>query len=71
MILSTFHELNEQEQRLFIAKIINEINYNQASYNLMKLLVRYWDEEPMNDAVYFPNQFIQPLTQIHNGQSIN
>ena len=68
---STFHQLPEQEQRLFIAKIINEINYNQASYNLMTLLIKYWDEQPMNDAVFFPNQFIQPLNKIQNGQSVN
>ena len=68
---STFHLLDEQEQRLFIAKIINEINYNQASYNLLNLLVKYWDEQPMNHAVYFPNQFIQPLNRLQNGQSNN
>lgn len=54
-MLSTFQQLSEQEKKLFIAKIFNEINYNQASYNLMKLLVSYWDENPINHVQYFPN----------------
>lgn len=54
-MLSTFHQLSEQEKKLFVAKILHEINYNQASYNLMKLLVSYWDENPINHVQYFPN----------------
>ncbi len=54
-MLSTFQLLPEQEKKLFVAKILNEINYNQASYNLMKLLVNYWDENPVNDVQYFPH----------------
>lgn len=54
-MLSTFHQLPEQEKKLFVAKILHEINYNQASYNLMQLLVSYWDENPINHVQYFPN----------------
>ncbi len=70
-MLSTFQLLSEQDKKLFMAKICNEINYNQASYNLLKLLVSYWDENPINDVSYFPQQFNQPLNRLQNGQSNN
>lgn len=54
-MLSTFHNLSEQERKLFAAKIIHEITYNQASYNMMQLLVSYWDNNPINHVQYFPN----------------
>ena len=54
-MLSTFQLLPEQEKKLFVAKILHEINYNQASYNLMNLLVKYWDENPINHVEYFPH----------------
>lgn len=69
-MLSTFQQLSEQDKKLFIAKIFNEINYNQASYNLMKLLVSYWDENPINHVQYFPNN-LNTTKRINNGQSIN
>lgn len=69
-MLSTFQQLSEQDKKLFIAKIFNEINYNQASYNLMKLLVNYWDENPINHVQYFPNN-LNTTKRINNGQSIN
>ena len=69
-MLSTFQQLSEQDKKLFIAKIFNEINYNQASYNLMKLLVNYWDENPINHVQYFPHN-LNTTKRINNGQSIN
>lgn len=69
-MLSTFHTLSEQDKKLFIAKVLHEINYNQASYNLMKLLVSYWDENPINHVQYFPNN-LNTTKRINNGQSIN
>lgn len=69
-MLSTFQQLSEQDKKLFMAKIFNEINYNQASYNLMKLLVNYWDENPINHVQYFPNN-LNTTKRINNGQSIN
>lgn len=69
-MLSTFHQLSEQEKKLFVAKVLHEINYNQASYNLMKLLVSYWDENPINHVQYFPNN-LNTTKRINNGQSIN
>lgn len=69
-MLSTFHQLSEQDKKLFVAKILHEINYNQASYNLMQLLVSYWDENPINHVQYFPNN-LNTTKRINNGQSIN
>lgn len=69
-MLSTFHQLSEQDKKLFLAKVLHEINYNQASYNLMKLLVSYWDENPINHVQYFPNN-LNTTKRINNGQSIN
>lgn len=70
-MISTFHLLLEQEQKLFIAKIIHEMNYNQASYKLMQLLVSYWDENPINHVQFFPNQFITKSKQLKNGTTNN
>lgn len=69
-MLSTFHQLSEQDKKLFVAKVLHEINYNQASYNLMKLLVSYWDENPINHVQYFPNN-LNTTKRINHGQSIN
>lgn len=69
-MLSTFHQLSEQDKKLFVAKVLHEINYNQASYNLMKLLVSYWDDNPINHVQYFPNN-LNTTKRINNGQSIN
>ena len=54
---STFHELSEQDKKLFTAKILHEINYNQASYNMMQLLVSYWDNNPIMEVSYFNQPF--------------
>ena len=69
-MLSTFHQLSEQDKKLFVAKVLHEINYNQASYNLMQLLVTYWDDNPINHVQYFPNN-LNTTKRINNGQSIN
>ena len=70
-MISTFHLLSEQEKKLFIAKIIHEMNYNQASFKLMQLLVSYWDENPINHVQFFPNQFITKSKQLKNGTTNN
>jgi hypothetical protein len=70
-MISTFHLLSEQEKKLFIAKIIHEMNYNQASFKLMQLLVSYWDENPINHVEFFPNQFITKAKHLKNGTANN
>ena len=50
---STFHELPDQDKKLFVAKILHEINYSQESYNLLKRLVNYWEHNPIVEASYF------------------
>jgi hypothetical protein len=50
---STFHELPEQEKKLFAAKILHEVNYSQESYNLLNRLLNYWERTPVVEASYF------------------
>ena len=52
---STFHELPDQDKKLFVAKILHEINYSQESYNLLSRLVKYWEHNPIVEAEYFNN----------------
>lgn len=50
---STFHELPEQDKKLFAAKILHEVNYSQESYNLLIRLLNYWEHTPVVHASYF------------------
>lgn len=50
---STFHELPEQDKKLFTAKILHEVNYSQESFNLMLRLINYWESKPTVEAAYF------------------
>ena len=50
---SDFSKWSEQEQRLFIAKVIHNINYSQSSLEMMQSIVNFWDEPPIRQAVFF------------------
>ena len=50
---STFHQLPEQDKKLFAAKILHEVNYSQESYNLLNRLLNYWERTPVVEAFYF------------------
>jgi hypothetical protein len=65
-MLSTFTELNETDKRLFVAKIIHNINYSQSSFDTMAALVKMWDEYPRRQATFFTK-----LNQITNGTANN
>jgi hypothetical protein len=52
-MLSTFSELNESDKKLFVAKIIHNINYSQSSFDTMAALVKMWDEYPRRQATFF------------------
>ena len=52
---SDFSNWSEQEQRLFVAKIIHNINYSQSSLEMMQSLVNFWDEHPIRQVVFFTN----------------
>ena len=61
---STFHKLSEQDKKLFVAKILHEINYSQESYNLISRLVSYWEHNPIVEASYF-NQSINTTKKLN------
>lgn len=63
---STFAHLSEIDKKLFIAKIIHNINYSQSSYELMESLVKMWDEYPKRQATFFTQS-----NQINNGIASN
>jgi hypothetical protein len=65
-MLSTFTELNETDKRLFVAKIIHNINYSQSSFETVQALVKMWDEYPRRQATFFTK-----LNQITNGIANN
>jgi hypothetical protein len=52
---SDFSNWSEQEQRLFVAKIIHNINYSQSSLEMMQSLVNFWEEHPIRQVVFFTN----------------
>ena len=52
-MLSSFADLNETDKKLFVAKIIHNINYSQSSFDTMAALVKMWDEYPKRKATYF------------------
>jgi hypothetical protein len=65
-MLSSFAELNETDKRLFVAKIIHNINYSQSSFETVMALVKMWDEYPRRQATFFTK-----LNQITNGTTKN
>lgn len=69
-MLSTFHELSEQDKKLFVAKILHEVNYSQESYNLMMRLINYWESKPIVEASYF-NQSINTTKKLNYEHRIN
>jgi len=68
--MSDFSNWNEQEQRLFIAKIIHNINYSQTNLVLMKSIVELWDRYPVREAMFFTQNLINQKT-LSNGSTIN
>ena len=65
-MLSQFAHMNETDKKLFIAKIIHNINYSQSSYITIQALVKIWDEFPKRQATFFTK-----LNQITNGTANN
>jgi len=65
-MLSSFAELDETDKRLFVFKIIHNINYSQSSFETVMALVKMWDEYPRRQATFFTK-----LNQITNGIANN
>ena len=69
--MSDFSNWDEQEQRIFIAKIIHNINYSQTNLVLMKSIVELWDRYPVREAIYFTQNLINQKPYKMEIQSIN
>lgn len=58
-MLSTFHTLSDNDKKLLVAKILHEINYSQASFDLIQSLIKVWDQYPSREAYFFKSQNTQ------------
>lgn len=65
-MLSTFAHMNEVDKKIFVAKIIHNMNYSQSSYETMEALVKMWEEYPKRQATFFTQS-----NQITNGITNN
>jgi hypothetical protein len=56
--------MNEVDKKIFVAKIIHNINYSQSSYETMEAMVKMWEEYPIKQANYFTqsNQLTNGIT---------
>jgi len=55
-MLSNFHLMSDNDKKLLVAKILHEINYSQASFDLITSLIRVWEQYPTRQANYFNTQ---------------
>lgn len=65
-MLSTFAHMNEVDKKIFVAKIIHNINYSQSSYETMEAIVKMWEQYPIKQATFFTQS-----NQITNGIANN
>jgi hypothetical protein len=56
--------MNEVDKKIFVAKIIHNINYSQSSYETMEAMVKMWEEYPKRQSTYFTqsNQLTNGIT---------
>jgi len=56
--------MNEVDKKIFVAKIIHNMNYSQSSYETMEAMVKMWEEYPIKQATYFTqsNQLTNGIT---------
>lgn len=68
--MSDFSNWDEQTKRLFIAKIIHNINYSQNNLILMNAIVELWDVYPVREAFFFTQNIVNQKT-LQNGNATN
>lgn len=68
--MSDFSNWDEQTKRLFIAKIIHNINYSQNNLILMNAIVELWDVYPVREALFFTQNIVNQKT-LNNGIATN
>jgi hypothetical protein len=52
-MLSNFHTWSDNDKKLLVAKILHEINYSQASFELIQSLIKVWEQYPTREAYFF------------------
>jgi hypothetical protein len=52
-MLSTFHTWSDNDKKLLVAKILHEINYSQASFELIQSIIKVWEQYPTREAYFF------------------
>jgi hypothetical protein len=52
-MLSNFHTWSDNDKKLLVAKILHEINYSQASFELIQSIIKVWEQYPTREAYYF------------------
>lgn len=57
-MLSTFHLMSDNDKKLLVAKILHEINYSQASFELIQSLIKVWEQYPTREAYFFTQNTI-------------
>ncbi|MEY2647052.1 MAG: hypothetical protein RL158_1028 [Bacteroidota bacterium] len=55
-MLSNFHLMSDNDKKLLVAKILHEINYSQASFDLITSLIKVWEQYPTRQAQFFNTQ---------------
>jgi len=55
-MLSNFHLMSDNDKKLLVAKILHEINYSQASFDLITSLIKVWEQYPTREAHFFNTQ---------------
>jgi hypothetical protein len=58
--------MNEVDKKIFVAKIIHNMNYSQSSYETMEAIVKMWEQYPIKKA-----QFFTQSNQLTNGIANN
>jgi hypothetical protein len=58
--------MNEVDKKIFVAKIIHNMNYSQSSYETMEAMVKMWEQYPIKQATFFTQS-----NQITNGITNN
>jgi hypothetical protein len=58
--------MNEVDKKIFVAKIIHNMNYSQSSYETMEAIVKMWEQYPIRKA-----QFFTQSNQLTNGIANN
>jgi hypothetical protein len=48
--------MSDNDKKLLVAKILHEINYSQASFDLITSLIKVWEQYPTRQAQFFNTQ---------------